>query len=131
MKQTHLTKNSFIHKSSRRAVILMSSRYDQVTTQTFQKIVHNIGMRWHKDFFIDNWRSIYSWGGVSTLKDMCWFYSFSFAKVFFPLGFPLQDLNEAIQRHLKVHKNTVLFFLHHWFLSHWVFPWQDFNEAYS
>ena len=54
MKQTHLTKNYFIHISSRRAVMLMSSRFDQVTTQTFQKIVHNIGMRRHKDLFIDN-----------------------------------------------------------------------------
>lgn len=38
--------NSFIHMSSKKVVILMSSRYNQV------KIMHNIGMRWLKDLFI-------------------------------------------------------------------------------
>ena len=72
---------------------------------------------------------MYSWGGVNTLKNMCWLYLFPSLR-FFLLGFPLQGFNEAIQRHLKIHKNTVLFFLRHWFLSQWVFPWQGFNEAY-
>ena len=34
---------------------------------------------------------------------------------FFPLGFPLQGFNKTILRHLKVHKNIVLFFLCHSF----------------
>ena len=81
-------------------------------TATFKKMVHNIGMRRLKDIFtMNNVSSMYSWGRVNFLKNVFWLYSFSFAKVFFPLGFPLQDFNEAILRHYKLYKNIVLFFL--------------------
>jgi hypothetical protein len=40
---------------------------------------------------------------------------FSFAKVFFPLGFPLQGFNEVVLKHTTTHENNVLFFLRHRF----------------
>ena len=85
-------------------------------------------MRWHKDLFFDNWRSIYSWEGVSLWRICADCIFFPSLRFFFLLGFPLQGFNEAIQRHLKVHKNTVLFFLRHWFLSHWIFPCQSLTR---
>ena len=52
-------------------------------TVNFKKMVHNIGMRRLKDIFtMNNGNSMYSWGGVNFLNDVCWLYSFSFAKVF-------------------------------------------------
>ena len=55
-----------------------------LSTVTFKKMVHNIGMRRLKDMStMNNGNAVYSWGGVNFLKDVCWLYYFSFVKVFF------------------------------------------------
>ena len=57
-------------------------------TMTFKKMVHNIGIHQLKDIFImNNGNSMYLWGGVNFLNDVCWLYSFSLAKFFFPTRF--------------------------------------------
>ena len=95
---------SFIHLSFKRTVKLIWSNDNLVDLLTkllpiaiLKKIVHNIDMRQFTDIFIiNNWRSMYSWGRVKVLKDMCWLNSFSFAKVFFHRGF----LCKVLIRHI-------------------------------
>ncbi len=97
-----------------------------------KKIVHNINMLQFTDILIiKNWRSMYSWGGVNVLEDMCWLYYFSFAKVFSHRFFPLQGFNEAILKALKETQEYCTLFPSLLVFFPLGFPWQGFNEAYS